>query len=269
MSVSARGRRAGVGAAVGATLFAIALGACAPAPQSTPAAARRSGFDDMSPAIQAMQRDDTQNPALLWVAQGEALFRQPPTAGAQACVACHSTASMAGVAARYPAWDAASARPVSLPHRIALCRQRHQSTAPALAPQSDALLALEAWVARQSRGLPIAPPTDARLNAFAERGAAAYARRIGQLDLSCAQCHDQHAGQRLGGSVIPQGQATGYPIYRLEWQGMGSLARRLRGCMTAVRAEPWAPQSVEMVELETFLARRAAGLAVESPAVRP
>ena len=102
----------------------------------------------MSPAIQAMQRDDTQNPALLWVAQGEALFRQPPTAGAQACVACHSTASMAGVAARYPAWDAASARPVSLPHRIALCRQRHQSTAPALAPQSDALLALEAWVAR-------------------------------------------------------------------------------------------------------------------------
>jgi sulfur-oxidizing protein SoxA len=27
---------------------------------------RRSGFDDMSPQTQAMQRDDTQNPAMLW-----------------------------------------------------------------------------------------------------------------------------------------------------------------------------------------------------------
>ncbi len=46
-----------------------------------------------------------------------------------------------------------------------------------------------------------------------------YRQRIGQLDLSCAQCHDDNAGKRLGGSVIPQAHPTGYPIYRLEWQG--------------------------------------------------
>jgi sulfur-oxidizing protein SoxA len=69
--------------------------------------------------------------------------------------------------------------------------------------------------------------------------------------------------------VIPQGHATGYPIYRLEWQGMGSLQRRLRNCMTGVRAEPFAYGAPEMVALELYLAHRARGMVVEAPAVRP
>ena len=96
-----------------------------------------------------------------------------------------------------------------------------------------------------------------------------FAQRIGQLDLSCAQCHDQHAGGRLAASPIPQAHPTGYPIYRLEWQGPGSLQRRLRGCMTGVRAEPFAANSEEMVDLELHLATRAMGMPVETPAVRP
>jgi sulfur-oxidizing protein SoxA len=107
------------------------------------------------------------------------------------------------------------------------------------------------------------------LTPFTARGRQAFERRIGQVDLSCAQCHDANAGQRLAGSIIPQGHATGYPIYRLEWQGMGSLQRRLRNCTTGVRAE--APQfgAPELVELELYLAQRAKGMAVETPAVRP
>ena len=30
------------------------------------------------------------------------------------------------------------------------------------------------------------------------------------------------------------------PEYRLEWQAMGSLDRRIRNCMVGVRAEPFA-----------------------------
>jgi len=131
------------------------------------------------------------------------------------------------------------------------------------------LLALEAYVGLQSRGMPIAPDPEPRLQPFRERGALLYSQRIGQLDLSCAQCHDQLAGRKLAGSVIPQGHATGYPLYRLEWQGLGSLQRRVRGCMTGVRAEPFAAGSIELVELELYLASRARGMAVETPAVRP
>jgi len=232
--------------------------------------ARRSGFDEMSPATQAMQRDDTQNPAMLFVADGEALWRRPAGAEGKSCGSCHAEArtSMRGVAARYPAFDAPLARPVTLGERINLCRTRRQQ-ADAWRPESAELLALEAFVALQSRGQPIAPPDDPHLAPFRSRGEARYGQRIGQLDLACAQCHDDNAGRRLGGSTIPQGHPTGYPVYRLEWQAMGSLQRRLRGCYSGVRAEPPPYGATELVELELFLAARAAGMKVESPAVRP
>jgi L-cysteine S-thiosulfotransferase len=144
----------------------------------------------------------------------------------------------------------------------------HQRTTP-LAPESDALLSIESYVGFQSRGMPITPPDDSRLQPFRERGEQLFRRRMGQLDFSCAQCHDDHAGQRLGGSTIPQAHPTGYPQYRLEWQGMASLQRRLRSCMNGVRAEPFAYGALEFTELELYLNARAAGLRIETPAVRP
>ena len=232
--------------------------------------ARRSGFDDMTPALQAMQRDDTQNPAMLGVADGAALWQQAPGPNQPSCASCHGDASVAmrGVAARYPAFDTASQRPITLGQRINACRVTHQHAAP-LAPESDALLGLESFVALQSRGLPIAPPADARLQPYRARGEQLFKRRIGQLDLSCAQCHDERAGQRLGGATIPQAHPTGYPVYRLEWQGLASLQRRLRSCIGGVRAEPYAFDAPELVELELYLTQRAAGMRVDAPAVRP
>ena len=237
-----------------------------------PAAAqeRRSGFEDMSRESQAMQRDDTANPGMLWVLEGEALWNRPDGPAGQSCASCHGQAetSMRGVAARYPAWDAATAAPIDLAGRILQSRAARQGASP-WARESEELLALAAYVAHQSRGLPISPPDDPRLLAARERGRALYSERRGQLDLSCAQCHDGNAGRRLAGSLIPQGHPTGYPLYRLEWQSLGSLQRRLRGCMTGVRAEPFAPGAPEYVEIELYLAQRAAGMAMETPAVRP
>jgi sulfur-oxidizing protein SoxA len=175
---------------------------------------------------------------------------------------------MAGVAARYPAWDEAGGRALNLAGRVNACRQRHQQ-AETLASESPDLLALTAWLGLQSRGLPLAPPADARLAPLRAQGRALWQQRLGQLNLACTQCHDRHAGQRLGGAVIPQAHATGYPIYRLEWQGLGSLQRRLRGCVAGVRAEPFAPDAAEWLALEAWLVERAAGMAVETPAVRP
>lgn len=222
---------------------------------------RRSGFADMSPATQAMQRDDSANPAWLWVEEGRQRF-------ASTCARCHTVAAMAGVAARYPAWDTQAKRPLTLGQRISACHVRHAGGG-ALAPDSDARLALEAFVALQSRGLAIEPSADERLVPWRERGRALFRLRQGQLDLSCEQCHDRRAGRRLAGSVIPQGHPTGYPIYRLEWQGMGSLQRRMRGCLTGVRAEPFAADGDDSTALEVYLAWRAGGMAIETPAVRP
>jgi sulfur-oxidizing protein SoxA len=138
-----------------------------------------------------------------------------------------------------------------------------------LARESHDLLALSSFVAHQSRGLPIAPPEDTGMRAARALGQRIYMTRMGQLDLSCAQCHDDHAGRRLAGSSIPQAHPTGYPIYRLEWQGVGSLQRRLRGCMVGVRAEPFAYGSSEFIAIEAYLMERARGMALETPAIRP
>ncbi|GCL63553.1 sulfur oxidation c-type cytochrome SoxA [Pseudaquabacterium pictum] len=231
---------------------------------------RRSGLTFMGPALQALQRDDGQNPAMLWVQDGEQLWRSPAGTSGKRCADCHGDASrsMAGVAARYPAWDAASGGALNLAGRINACRSRHQQAA-ALPVEHADLLALSAYVGLQSRGQPLAPPDDARLAPLRQQGQLLWQQRLGQLNLACLHCHDQRAGQRLGGAVIPQGHATGYPSYRLEWQALGSLQRRLRGCVVGVRAEPWAADAPAWLALEAHLAQRAAGMPVETPAVRP
>jgi len=231
---------------------------------------RRSGFDFMSPATQAMQRDDMANPGMLPVKDGETLWKTAAGTSGKACASCHGDAatSMRGVAVRYPAWDAQARAPLTLGQRMAQCREKRQLAAP-LKPESAELLGLEAFVAAQSRGLPMQANGDPRVAPLRERGRALFFQRIGQLDFSCAQCHDDNAGQRLAGSVIPQAHPTGYPLYRLEWQSLGSLQRRLRNCMTGVRAEPYAYGAIELTELEPYLAARAAGLRIETPAVRP
>jgi sulfur-oxidizing protein SoxA len=128
---------------------------------------------------------------------------------------------------------------------------------------------LAAYVGLQSRGLPVQITADGPALPFLEAGKTLFAARQGQLNLSCSQCHDGLAGQRLAGSVIPQGHSNGYPEYRLEWQAMGSLDRRIRNCMAGVRAEPFAADSEELIDLELYLGWRSNGLKVETPAVRP
>lgn len=257
--------RVWLGAAIAALLWvAGAWAQQAPAPDK-----RRSGLDTMSPRIQSMQHDDLQNPGMLWVADGEVLWKK--VFGISfSCAHCHNDArqSMKGVAARYPDWDPVDKRPVNLSQRINLCRTRHQLVLP-LPPESVELLGLEAYVAHQSRGMPLAPGSAKELVEPRQHGRRQYEQRIGQLNLSCTQCHDQLAGKSLAGSTIPEGHVNGYPTYRLEWQGLGSLQRRLRNCLSGVRAEPPPFNSLEMVELELYLAQRSAGMTIESPAVRP
>jgi L-cysteine S-thiosulfotransferase len=217
-----------------------------------------------------MQDDDAANPAFLWVQQGEALWSERATGGGRSCAECHGAApvTMRGVAARYPRYSAKLGRPVTLAQQIEQCRIEHQG-APPLPPESDALLGLTAYIGLQSRGMPMQVEIDGAARPFFEAGQALFTARQGQLNLSCSQCHDGLAGQHLAGSLIPQGHPNGYPEYRLEWQGMGSLDRRIRNCMVGVRAEPFAPDSEELADIELYLGWRSNGLKVETPAVRP
>jgi L-cysteine S-thiosulfotransferase len=235
-----------------------------------PQAERRSGFSFMAPDTQAMQNDDTANPGMLWVLDGQKLWDRRTGAASQACAGCHGDAStsMKGVAARYPAFEKSLGAPVNLEQRINLCRTRHQQVGP-LPFETREMLALTAFVARQSRGVAIETGADPQLAPFIAKGRELFKQRQGQLNLGCTNCHDDNGDKRLAGSAITQGHPTGYPLYRLEWQSVGSLQRRLRACMSGIRAQTYDYGSPELVELETYLMSRARGMPIETPGVRP
>ena len=174
---------------------------------------------------------------------------------------------MRGVAASYPKIDKASGKLVNLEGRINLCRSERMG-AELLHYESEELLALTAYVARQSLGLPIAARIDGAARAHFEAGRASYHLRRGQMNLSCAHCHDAQWGKRLLSETISQGHPNAYPAYRMEWQTMGSLERRLRACLSGIRAEMLPYGSQEYLDLELFLAWRAQGLPIETPGVR-
>ena len=211
------------------------------------ALAQRSGLEYASPEIRRLQASDAENPGMLWVDAGEKLFKAR-------CVSCH--ASMQGVAARYP--RAVNGKIVTLEAMI-----RHREP---FAWQSDELLGLTTYVAYQSRGMPMGrhlSPADVK------KGRIEYLRRRGQMNLACTQCHDANPGKRIGAETISEGHSNGYPTYRLRWQTLGSLERRLRACFSGIHAEMPPYGDPLLAELEAYLAWRGRGLPIEAPAVRP
>jgi sulfur-oxidizing protein SoxA len=241
---------------------------CHGAEQQKPAPLK-SGIEFASADVRRLQADDFENPGMLWVTRGAKLWNEPAEKDGKSCVACHGDArqSMKGVAARYPRVDPGAGRLVNLEGRINLCRKKNQQAAP-FVHESAELLAVTAYVAYQSRGMPAQTALDAQSRKDFERGRVLYHARIGQMNLACAHCHDRNWGRKLAAETISQGHGNAYPAYRLEWQSVGSLARRIRACYFGLRAEmpPFGAQ--DLLDLEFYLAWRGSGLPVETPGVR-
>ena len=226
-----------------------------------------NGSAFQGPDVRALQSDDFANPMALWVERGAALWSREHDG--RSCEWCHGDASrsMKGVAARYPRYDVGAGRVIDLEGRINGCIVGGVGL-PRLADESDDLLALSAYVAMQSRGMPMEASIEGPAHATWEAGRDLYFTRIGQLNLACTDCHDASWGRTLLAERISQGHPTGWPAYRLEWQRPGSLQRRLRACFNGVRAEMPPYGSPDLVALELYLAWRARGLPMEAPGVR-
>lgn len=252
--------------AAAAAVFALALSPLGAAP-SVSAPAVRPSAEYLSPELRAQQDDPSRHPGWLWVDAGEAAWHRAPAAGVASCAGCHGgLAQMRGVVTRLPAVGPTGGLR-NLEGWINHCRTTHQGQ-PALAYESEPLLALSAAIAQRSRGLPMAVPVDGAAARFLEEGRVLYETRQGQLNLACTQCHDDNVGRRLRGDRLSGGLGTGYPAYRLEWNGLGSLHRRLRACSLGVRATVFEAGSPPYLALELYLAHRARGLPVEAPGLR-
>ena len=222
----------------------------------------KGGIEFQGATVRATQADAFANPGLLWADRGESLWKT-------SCVSCHGDAaqSMRGVAVHYPKYDPALGRVVDLEQRINACVARDPKARP-FAWESQELLGLTTYVARQSTGMAFDVETSGPAASVLARGRSIYFQRQGQLNVACTNCHDQSWGRTLFAETISQGQPADWPAYRLEWQALGSLQRRLRACYFGVRAAIPDFGAEDLVALELYLADRASGLATSPPGVR-
>ena len=229
----------------------------------------KSGIEFTGTEVRALQGDEFANPGMLWISRGSALWDQPAGKEGRACAGCHgeAAAGMKTVATRYPQIDRASGALINLEGRIQQCREQRQH-APPFKYESEELLGLTAYVRQQSNGMPLSISIAGAAQPHFERGREFYYQRFGQMNLSCAQCHQDNWGKKLGPEAISQGHGNPYPIYRLEWQTMGSLHRRFRSCLSGVRAEMLPQGSPAYLDLELYLAWRSGNLPIEAPGVR-
>ncbi len=230
---------------------------------------RRSGYTYAAAETRAMQDDEFENSGFIWVEKGAELWDTALGSGGESCAGCHgdATESMRGVGARYPVLAPERGKLINVEQRINQCLSERMNVAP-WDWESEPLLAMTTYVKHQSHGMPVSPVVDGDAEPFFDAGKEFYEKRRGQLDMACIHCHERNHGNMLRAQKLSQGMSNGFPTYRLKWQTLGSLHRRIIGCNRDVRSEPYPAGSDEYVNLELYLAWRARGLPVETPSVR-
>ena len=228
----------------------------------------QSGLDFSGAEVQSLQADEFANPGNIALDTGIKLWGKLDGKSNKSCQSCHGELSrMKGTSLRYPAIDKTSGKLFNLEDRIRNCRSKNQK-ASEWPFESDELIALSLAVTSTSRGMPLQAQIDGAAKSHFENGQRIFTTRQGQMNLACTHCHDQHYGQKLYTDPLSQGQPNAYPLYRIDWQRVVSLERRLRFCYTGVRAEipPWG--HTDMRDISLYLMWRGQGLPVEAPGVR-
>ncbi len=176
-----------------------------------------------------------------------------------------------GIRQNYPTFDEKEGKVVTLELALNRCREANGE-----APYSyvkDEMASLTAYMAFTSRGKPmdIKIPNDPRALEAYENGKRYFYTRRGQLNFSCATCHVQSPGERIRAEILAPayGILNAMPIYRSEWNGMGTISRRFITCNSQTRAVPLEPQSDEYRDVEYFLSYVANGLPISGPGARP
>ncbi len=227
-----------------------------------------SGWRFRSDETQALEMDDFDNPGMIGVESASEAWSTVEGTEGKSCASCHNDAeSMAGVKAVYPKWNEAAGEVRSLEMQINDCRENRMG-AEKWKYAGGEMTDMVALLASVSRGLPVNVAIDGPAQATWEKGKEMYYTRYGQLELSCANCHENNWGNMIRADHLSQGQINAFPAYRLKNTKLNSVHDRFKGCIRDTRAETFSPGSPEFVALELYVASRGNGLSVEGPSVR-
>ena len=227
-----------------------------------------SGYQFAEPSTQEIEDDDFINPAFLWIDRGHSLWKTKKFSERvkNSCFDCHGDVKkMKGISLEYP--KVLENKLINLDQRINLCLQKKMGQ-PKYEAESKNLLSLSALISLQSRGLTIAKEIDEKNKEWFEKGRKLYFTKIGQMGVSCNQCHDDRVGQNLRAEKVSQGHINGFPSYLLRWSKLASVHKRIQFCNEQARAKPFKLFSDEYNALQLYLLWRGNGMLSESPSVR-
>ncbi len=244
--------------------------------QTWPTNPKLSGNAFLSPGLLKLQADVQDSPVSLWLDKGQQQWADRN--GGTSCQSCHTTPdTLKKAVSTFPKLvsNATSANPklINLEDQIVACRTRAGRLGARL--DDDDVLSLSALLHNAAKGLPIdvqAPPANAphatQWQTRLDSGTALFAKRLGRINLACVHCHEQNIGKQMRVDVISPGNPTGFPIYRMSWQKIGSMDRRIRACYSGVQAVIPPPGAAELRDLELYLKVRANGMPLEGPSIR-
>lgn len=200
--------------------------------------------------------------------EGEQIFNTPFKNG-KTFASCFRNGGI-GIKGDYPYFDKDTGRVVTLEAAINECLVKNGEKP--FGYKKGKLVSVAAYMAYTSRGKPIdikVPHDQRALDAY-EKGKKFYYTRRGQLNMACAHCHIDNAGNRIRAELLSPGlgHVSHFPIYRSKWGGMGSFHRRITGCNKQVRAKPFPAQSDEFRNLEYFMTYMSNGVQWNGPGVR-
>ena len=227
-----------------------------------------SGWRFRSDLTQEMQMDDFDNPGMIWVETAAELWATAEGTEGKSCMDCHGEPEeMAGVKAVYPKWNEGAGEVYTLQMQMNECRTERMGAEAWKTDKGDSI-PMEALLASVSRGMPVSVAIDGPGQETWEWGKELYYTRTGQLDLSCASCHEDNYGNMIRADHLSQGQINGFPTYRLKNTKLNGVHSRFKGCVRDTRAQTYSPGSPEFVALEMYVASRGNGLSIEGPSVR-
>lgn len=229
-----------------------------------------SGYDFRKSMIREMQDDEFSNPGMLTVEYGMEIWEMADGSNGKSMADVWTECS--GVAANeagalYPRYHEGAGKVISLEQQINYCRENFMGADPYKWEKAD-MLGMSAYIRYMANGKTVAVDVSGPAEATFKKGEELYYQRVGQLDMSCAHCHEDNYGNYIRADMLSQGHINGFPTYRVKWNGMGSTHRRFRGCNGNIRATKLPYGHEDYVALELYLAWRGNGLTVETPAVR-
>ena len=225
-----------------------------------------SGWRFRTEQTQAMEMDDFENPAMVFVDQALDMFETVDGTEGKACSSCHeSVEAFAGLSASMP--RVVDGKVQTMEDLLNAHRAEKMGAEPWKWSGVE-MQSMVALIGLQSRGMPVNVAIDGDAAPFWEQGKEMYYTRFGQLELSCANCHEDNWGNMIRADHLSQGQTNGFPTYRLKQAALISRHNRFRGCIRDTIGETFAEGSDEFRALELYVASRGNGLSVETPAVR-